>query len=157
MRNLIDIKDMSVSELDELIAATPSMEQYRGKLNSYETVKEMLYENDRLSHMAERLFVYARMSRDTDNASAEYNDMVGKAMNAIIRLEELTSYVMPELSKIDSATLEQWAQKEEMYPFDFSLREISRNKPHVLSDAEERILALAGEVGNSYLEKGKRH
>ena len=150
LEHIFPNKEAWQAELDELIADTPSMEQYRGKLDNYETVKEMLYEEDRLSHMAERLFVYARMNRDTDNANAEYNDMVGKAMNAIIRLEELTSYIMPELSKIDSATLEAWAQKEEMYPFDFSLREISRNKPHVLSDAEERILALAGEVGNSY-------
>lgn len=150
LEHIYQSKEAWQSELDELIADIPSMEQYRGKLDNYDTVKEMLYTEDRLSHMAERLFVYARMSRDTDNANAEYNDMVGKAMSAIIRLEETTSYIMPELSKIDGATLEAWAQKEEMYPFDFSLREISRNKPHVLSDAEERILALAGEVGNSY-------
>lgn len=137
-------------EMDELIRDMPAMEQYRGKLDNYDTVKEMLYENDRLSLMLERLFVYARMCRDTDNANAEYNDMTAKAMNAMMRFEELTSYIMPELSRLDGDTLNEWASHEEMYPFDFSLREISRNKPHVLSDSEERILALAGEVGNSY-------
>ena len=138
------------AELDQLLRDMPDMAKYRGKLDNYENVKDMLYENDRLELMSERLFTYARMCRDTDNADPQYNDMVSKATNAMVRYQELTSYIMPELSKLDPAVLEAWAEREEMYPFDFALREIGRNKAHVLSDAEERILALAGEVGNSY-------
>lgn len=137
-------------ELDTLMHDMADMAQYRGKLDNYDTVKEMLYENDRLSLLVDRIFVYARMNRDTDNADATYNDMVGKITNALVRYDELTSYIQPELSKIPAETLLEWAQHEEMYPFDFLLQEISRNKPHVLSEAEERILALAGEVDSSY-------
>ena len=150
LEHIYENKQAWQEDLDLLLGDMSKMEQYRGKLDNYDTVKEMLYENDRLNLIMERLFVYACMNRDTDNANAEYNDMVGKAMNAIVRFEELTSYVMPELSALPAEALEEWAKKEEMYPFDFSLKEIVRNKEHVLSDAEERILALAGEINNSY-------
>ena len=57
---------------------------------------------------------------------------------------------VPELNDIDSALLIEWSQNPRMKDYDYMLRELVRSKPHVLSDEAERILALSGEIGDSY-------
>jgi oligoendopeptidase F len=138
------------TELTQLQSIIPEMAQYRGKLNNYDTVLDMLNKNAGISLRLERVFVYARMSRDTNNSDPAFVEIVDKAMSLMIKYDELTSYIQPELNLIENETLLEWATTKPMEAYDYFLREIQRNKPHVLSDAEERLLALSGEMADSY-------
>ncbi len=150
LEDIFPSKEAWEQELAQVQKDLPEMEQYRGKLNNYDTVLEMLNKNSALSLRAERLFVYARMSRDTDNSNSTFVEMVDRATALLVKYNEITSYIQPELNLLDGKTLLEWANTEAMKPYDYYLREIERNKPHVLSDAEERLLALSGEIADSY-------
>ena len=128
----------------------PEAARFKGTLNNMESVLEMLRFTDEISLALERLFVYARMSRDTDNACSKYVSWVDRVTSLMVRYDESTSYIRPELNDIDSELLLEWAGDARMKDYDYQLRELVRGKKHVLSDESERILALSGEIGDSY-------
>lgn len=137
-------------ELKRLEGEIPEAARFKGKLNSLESVLEMMRFTDKISLAVERLYVYARMSRDTDNACSKYVAWVDRITSLMVRYDELTAYIRPELNDIDSALLLEWAQDAKMRDYDYQLRELVRGKAHVLSDEAERVMALSGEIGDSY-------
>lgn len=150
LEDLFPSEDAWEQELKRLEKIVPEAARFKGTLNNMESVLEMLRFTDEISLALERLFVYARMSRDTDNACSKYVSWVDRVTSLMVRYDESTSYIRPELNDIDSALLLEWAGDARMKDYDYQLRELVRGKKHVLSDESERILALSGEIGDSY-------
>lgn len=150
LEDLFPSEDAWEQELKRLEKIVPQAARFKGTLNNMESVLEMLRFTDEISLALERLFVYARMSRDTDNACSKYVSWVDRVTSLMVRYDESTSYIRPELNDIDSALLLEWAGDARMKDYDYQLRELVRGKKHVLSDESERILALSGEIGDSY-------
>ena len=99
----------------------------------------------RLSLLLERLYVYARMRRDEDNGNTLYQGMADRAMQLSVSVQAATAGFQPEILAIDPATLRAWAAEPRFDRFRFELEDLDRQREHVLSPAEERILALAGD------------
>ena len=150
LEDLFPSEDAWEQELKRLEKIVPEAARFKGSLNNMESVLEMLRFTDEISLALERLFVYARMSRDTDNACSKYVSWVDRVTSLMVRYDESTSYIRPELNDIDSELLLEWAGDARMKDYDYQLRELVRGKKHVLSDESERILALSGEIGDSY-------
>ena len=150
LEDLFPSEDAWEQELKRLEKIAPEAARFKGTLNNMESVLEMLRFTDEISLALERLFVYARMSRDTDNACSKYVSWVDRVTSLMVRYDESTSYIRPELNDIDSELLLEWAGDARMKDYDYQLRELVRGKKHVLSDESERILALSGEIGDSY-------
>lgn len=100
-------------ELKRLEGEIPEAARFKGKLNSLESVLEMMRFTDKISLAVERLYVYARMSRDTDNACSKYVAWVDRITSLMVRYDELTAYIRPELNDIDSALLLEWGAGRE--------------------------------------------
>ena len=150
LEDLFPSEEAWEQELKRLEKIAPEAARFKGTLNNMESVLEMLRFTDEISLALERLFVYARMSRDTDNACSKYVSWVDRVTSLMVRYDESTSYIRPELNDIDSELLLEWAGDARMKDYDYQLRELVRGKKHVLSDESERILALSGEIGDSY-------
>ena len=100
-----------------------------------------------LERRAEKLFVYASMRRDEDNGRAEYQEKADRALNLLVRMESETAFVVPELLKADAAAIEKYIGEEPgLTVYAHGLRDLQRQKPHVLDEKSEQILAMAGEV-----------
>ena len=56
------------------------------------------------------------------------------------------SYVTPEILDMPQERLEEFAKSPELADYAFSLRELLRQRAHVLSEAEELIIARAGDM-----------
>ena len=117
---------------------------YQGKLaESPDMLYEALKAQSAASYSAERLFVYAHMRRDEDNGNTLYQGLTDRAMQLIVSAESQTAYLVPEILTIPSETLKGWAAEERFAPFRFMLSDVDRQREHVLSAGEERILAMA--------------
>ena len=104
---------------------------------------------DEVSLLCERLFVYARMHRDEDNANPLYQGMVDRITSLNVSVAGETSFVAPALLKIPSETLEAYiAQEKRLAPYAFMIRNIIREKQHVLSESEERLLSLSADFAS---------
>ena len=104
---------------------------------------------DEASLLCERLFVYARMHRDENNANALYQGMADRAMSLNVAVSGETSFVAPALLKLPADTLEDYITREKrLAPYAFMIRDIIREKQHVLSESEERLLSLSADFAS---------
>lgn len=138
------------SELEAVSGEILRTGEFKGRLSDYNVVQRMLNLRSALSLRLERLFVYARMNRDTDNADSRFIARVDKITALMVKAGEVSSYIIPELSALPEKTLLDWAKRTETADYDRFFRELVRQKAHILSDPEERIMALLGEVEQSY-------
>ncbi len=124
------------------------LSSFKGRLGTDAAVLlDYFKTNDELSLAAERLANYAMRKSDEDTANSKYVDMRGKLMGAFIKLNTAGAFATPEIMAISDETIGKFYADEpalELYRRAIDL--IRRKKAHVLSEAEERILAAVGEV-----------
>lgn len=135
---------------NEIKSQIPVLKEFKGKLNDKNTLKEFLDKEHCVSLSGEKLFVYAKMSRDQDNGNDKYVSMCDRAYSLLMLMETETAFVTPELTKLDDSTLLSWADEEIFKDNSLFLKGIVRNKKHLLSENEEKILAQTSEMANSF-------
>lgn len=123
---------------------------YRGRLGeSAETLYTYLCRLEEINRQVEQLFVYAFIKNDEDTANPNYQAMKGRCFSFIVQLSSAGAFEGPELVAIPEETLKQFYQeKPELEKFRRYLDKARLNRAHVLSPAEENLLAAAGEVGS---------
>ena len=93
---------------------------------------------------------YASCKGDEDTGNSFYQDVRGKAMNVYVSIASAAAFATPEIMAIPEETLNGfYAQEPELETYRRSLYQIRRRKDHILSPAEERLLASAGEMANA--------
>lgn len=124
---------------------------YKGRLGeSGETLLEFMRLSDDISVLCDSLGNYAQRKSDEDTANAVYQAMVGQLMNAYVQINSAGSFETPELISIDEEKLAGFYQSiPELELYRKNIDRIRRKKEHILSDDEEKILALAGEMSQS--------
>lgn len=125
--------------------------QFQGKLGeSADQLIACLEWMDGVGSDLEEIYTYARMRRDEDNREAHYQAMTDRAGALSVRLGSALAFVVPELLTIPEERLAEFRKtnpKLEIY--DHALEDILRKRQHVLSTAEEKILAEAGEMAEA--------
>ncbi|MDR2133031.1 MAG: oligoendopeptidase F [Clostridiales Family XIII bacterium] len=111
------------------------------------TLLAALEEKDALWRLAERVFVYARMRRDEDNRDARRQAMCDRAQTLMSKVEAALSFFTPEFLTIPEEALQAYAAEEAgLKVYAHLFRVMLRRKAHVLSEAEENLLAKLSEV-----------
>ena len=127
------------------------VEVYRGKLEqSAQSLLEALRLQEDLEELNEKVYIYARMRRDEDNANPIYQALTDRADSLNTLVQMALSYLVPEILALPAETLERFRQEEEgLTLYHFALEELLRQKAHTLSAAEEQIIAQVGEVAQA--------
>lgn len=120
--------------------------KYEGKLNNEQTVKQCFEELYDVSGDIEKLSVYAFMLHDTDTRNSEYNALLAKSEVLQVKFSSNTAFITPELTALDEKTLLQFANSQSLKDYDYELKGIIKNKPHVLGKEAEGVLAMGGQV-----------
>ncbi len=136
------------SDLKLSIEAAKDYQKYEGRLaESASVLADALIESDRMEQRLERAYVYTRMKLDEDNRIAEQQELYSKAVSAASQVSALTSFVMPELTRIPEETIKAFLEEEpRLQQYRHVLDSVMRQREHVLSNEQENILAQLGEV-----------
>ncbi|MDQ2086568.1 oligoendopeptidase F [Herbivorax sp. ANBcel31] len=128
--------------------------EYKGTLNeSADNLLECLKLRDKLMSSCEKLFVYARMKKDENNAVSLYQGLTDRAFNLYTQCYAATSFIVPEIITIKQDTLKKYIESSgELKLYQHYFNEILRQKEHVLSEREEELLALSSEFSGSARE-----
>ncbi len=118
----------------------------QGKLGAIEQLKPALDLMFGLGRKAEQLYTYAKMRRDEDNNVTKYQGMCDRALSLSVQLGTACSFLAPELLALGEDYLSQAVDRIGFEDYHVYLRDLIRRKPHTLSAAEERIVAMAGEL-----------
>ena len=138
-------------DLEKLKGYIDKLPSYKGRLSqSADVLYEYLQMCDEISVLGDSLINYAQRKSDEDTTVAKYQNMIGLAMNTFMLINSVGSFETPELIAIPQDRLDKmFAQKKELELYRRKLELVRNKKDHVLSEAEERILALTSEMGDS--------
>src|SRR5256714_501959 len=100
----------------------------------------------------ERLFHYASLQLAEDSANPDYLARIGQLQNLLTKISEAASFLNPEIQAIPDDNFAQYLKDRALAEWQIALKKIRRMKPHVLSEREERLLALGSATLDGYDE-----
>ena len=139
------------AELATLEEDKAKLAAYAGKLGqSGETLYGYLRYVEDLGVKFSRLANYCMRKADEDTRNSTYQGMSGKFMGVAVGISAVRSFETPEIMSISDETLDGfYAEYPDLERFRRYLTDMRRQRSHVLSAAEEKLLAAAGEMANA--------
>lgn len=124
---------------------------YKGLLSTDSAkLLEYLRLDDDMTVVLEALVNYAQRRNDEDTRDAKYQDMVSRMEMLFVDISGASAFVTPELLSIGDETMERFFREQpEMELYRLCIDRVRRRRAHILSEAEERIMALTGEMTGS--------
>ena len=151
-----DLSSLCESELawetdfETLNSRIETYESFRGRLaESPEVLSEALTFDSEFDRLAERIGTYAFLKTTEDQGNSDYQGMKLRFQNLAARANQAASYMRPELLSIDESRMNELMASESVAPFRLQLERLLRYRPHTLSDNEERLLAMQGEMASA--------
>ena len=143
--------DVWKADLEKARALPAQLAAYKGHLgDSAQKLLEFLQLGDDISVLFDSLYGYAQRRSDEDTANSLYQGMTSQAMSAMVAVDAASSFETPELLAIPDDKLEQFYQEEPaLETYRLALTRIRSKRAHILSDAEEKLLAAAGEMSQA--------
>lgn len=135
------------AELKKLERRIDKHRQWAGRLGeSAATLAEFLKYNSSSERLAERLGNYAYLRAAEDQANPDYQRMLGRWRSVSTRLSEATSFLQPELLAIPANKLQRLLADPRLALYRLLIERMLRFRPYTLGAAEERLLAMQGEM-----------
>ncbi|WP_053220354.1 oligoendopeptidase F [Virgibacillus senegalensis] len=135
-------------ELEAVKNKLPEFKNYQGKVSdSADTLYSLLKLQDEVSERLGKLYTYAHMRYDQDTTNSLYQALNAKAENLLTQASSAMSFIVPEILSLDEEKLKAFIKEhQELKQYEHTLNEINRQRPHVLSEKEEELLAEVSEV-----------
>ncbi len=125
-----------------------AIEGFRGKVGeSAAMLRDALECDKRISLLIERLHHYASLRSSEDSSDSGNLARESQLDNLLTKIGEASAFFAPEVQAIDDATFAKFLADPALEEWRLYLVDLRRLRPHTLSAAEERLLAL----GNSAL------
>src|SRR3984893_11638269 len=129
----------------------PRLKEWRGKLDqSAKSLADFLEFEKSIDLKLERLYHFASLQLAEDSANNEYLSRVGQIQNLLTKIGEISAFVVPEIQAIDDNRFVKYMIDPVLAEWRIKLDKIRRLKPHVLSEPEERLLALGSVALSGY-------
>ena len=142
-------RDTQAWEVDreKFIAALPTLERFRGQLSTDgPTLLAAIEAMQSVETIIANLYVYAGLRSYEDTRVSENAARFSEAQSLYARYQETLSFFTPELLAIPEHTLSQFlASTPGLAVYSHYLEEIARMRPYTLSEAEEKLLAMASD------------
>ncbi len=139
------------AEFATLDADREALAAYAGHLaDSPETLYNYLTAMEEINEKCGKLATYTMRKGDEDTRVGGYQAMTGKFMGAYVALGAAMSFETPEIMTISDGKLESfYAQYPALEKYRRYLSDLRRRKEHILSEAEEKLLAASGEMSDA--------
>jgi oligoendopeptidase F len=138
--------DKEYNEVKELLKKA---EAFQGKLDNAQAIKECFALEDEISLHTERLYVYSNMKHHEDTADPVYQALSEKSKKLSVETGEVLSYITPEILSLSDEQLNTLVNAPELSFYKLTLEEMVRQKAHVLSKAEEALMAQVGNISSA--------
>src|SRR6266446_6428105 len=129
----------------------PRLQEWKGRVGeSAQSLADCLEFEKALELKIERLYHFASLQLAENSANNEYLARIGQVQNLLTRIGEAAAFVVPEIQAIDDQKFAKFMVDPALTEWRTKLHKIRRMKPHVLSEPEERILALGSVALSGY-------
>jgi oligoendopeptidase F len=129
----------------------PKLSEWKGRVGeSAQTLAEVLEFEKQLDLKVERVYHFASLQLAEDSANNDYLARFGRLQNLMTKLAEASAFVVPEIQAIDDKRWQQFITDPALKDWKIALHKIRRMRPHILSEREERLLALGATALDGY-------
>jgi oligoendopeptidase F len=136
--------EKGLCELESLVEKIPSFKGTLGK-TANALADYMDFSRD-FGILEERLAYYADLRQCEDEAADEARVMSGKFTMLAAKAAAETAWAVPEIQAISNPKIAEYLKNERLADYRVYITRLLRWKPYILSEAEERLLALEGEA-----------
>ncbi|MCL2631063.1 MAG: oligoendopeptidase F, partial [Firmicutes bacterium] len=125
------------------------IKKYDNKLTP-ENALECLRLSSGIGRDFERLYVYALLRRDEDTADSEFQALAQSVEMLSVEVSSAVSFISPAMVKFPLATLKEMQNGKGYEDFSMAIGELIREKKHILSKKEEKILSETGAFSRDF-------
>ena len=136
--------------INELYSYLDKIKQYKGKLNDGVDEIFSCYKNlEKALELHEKIYAYSMLKYHQDMSNQESIKLYKKIEALTTNFSEAESFISPEVSKISDERLEEYLKDSRMKEYEKTIRDIMKEKKHILSEEVEGVLAKYSEVFSS--------
>lgn len=151
------LEDLYVSDedwkkdLEKIKSFLPQIEAFQGRLGeNADNLLNFLKLQDEINVLVDRFANYSMRKADEDTKNTTYQGFKDQTTSICVAISSALSFAEPEILEIPEDTLNAFYEKQPgLNPYRRHLSDILRKKAHILSDAEEKILAAAGDLAQA--------
>jgi len=145
-------KDKSEWEKDynKLKNMLPEVEKYKGKLGNKEELLNYYNFTKEQDILANKVYAYVLIHHLIDIENDQYNQMLAIMENLFNEFSLKSAYVLPELNSLDVDYLESLLIDERFKNHNLDIKDIIKNKPHILSQELEEIVTKVGNFSGAF-------
>ena len=138
-------------DLETIAQDKEALAAFAGRLaESGQTLYDYLYKAEMTDVKASRLGNYCMRKSDEDTRNATYQAMTGRFSSVMVDLGAALSFDTPEIMAITDEQLDGfYAECPKLERYRRYLTNLRRKREHILSPAEEKLLAAAGELSQA--------
>lgn len=124
---------------EEILKVTSYKDSF---LSNGKRLYEYLKYDEEVSRKLEKIYYYAHLNYDADTLDEKYKVMKNKVSDLFTKYNELSSFVVPEILKLEEEKLNTFYKDEEkLEDYRFSIENIYRFKNHTLDEEKEKMLS----------------
>lgn len=138
-------------DLEKIKGMIPQIESFRGKLGERaDNLLDLLKLQDEITVLIDRFANYSLRKADEDTKNTTYQGYKDQTTGIFVAISSALSFAEPEILEIPDTVLNEFYEKQPgLKQYKRYINDILRKKAHILSDAEEKILAAAGELAQA--------
>ena len=123
------------------------LKKFQGKLKEgVEAISNCYKTFEKAIILDEKIYAYAMLKYHKDLSNAEGIKLYKKVEKISADFSEVASFIAPEISKIPDEKLEEYLKDDRMKEWEKSIRDIIKDKKHILSEEVEKVISKYSEV-----------
>ncbi|MBE7084730.1 MAG: oligoendopeptidase F [Clostridiales bacterium] len=119
---------------------------FENKLGDKATLLKCLSLNYEVAGRMEKLYIYAHLRHDEDVRDSFTTSALARITSLFSKVFSQFAFIDPQLTALDEGTLQSFIADPDFSEHDYKLKKLVESKAHVLSEKEEKLLALGSDV-----------
>lgn len=135
----------ATKEVNELLEKVPS---YKGRiLENENTFLELMELDTKIDKLLSKIYVYSYLGFYDNMSDVKFQQYKESASSIMVKASSTRSFIVPEILSSEFTLIEDYINKNnKLELYRNTLEKIFRDKPHILSEKEEKILSDLGEI-----------
>ncbi len=147
LKEIFENEEALEREIEELYYFIDEIKKCKGKLNNSVYEVYNCYKNlEKALELHEKIYAYAMLKYNKDMSNQDSMKLYKRIQNITTDFSEVESFISPEMSKIEDEKLEEYLKDNRTKEYEKTIRDIMKEKKHILSEEVEEVLARYSEI-----------
>ena len=128
------------------------LQKYKGKLGrSASNLENCLRDSEMIERKLDKMYIYAHLMKDQDTRNEISQSMSTRIAMLAQRYYQERAFLWPEIQEIPERKLNRFVNASEfLQQYRHPFNDMLRQKKHILSEREEELLAMSGNMGSEF-------